>query len=234
MEQSKFEKEIQEKMQAREIMPSDSAWDRLDAMLAMTEAKPNPKKKRVAWLGIAASVVFVLGLGYSVHLHFNEGVLPADVVEVNLNSGSKHEVMKENVKGNETFIAVKEPLSKNQKESDVAKTSITSPKGTKQKVVKSDVALKEIEKEIKIANETVESPKNDIQKPESDNVAKAQSQLVVVEKQKLKVDAKTLLNQVDGEMELTFREKVFKSIKKNYKETKEAIASRNEESSINH
>ena len=56
----------------------------------------------------------------------------------------------------------------------------------------------------------------------------------VTQKPKLKVDPNALLKQVDGEIELTFRQKVMKTITKGYKEAKEAVASRNQESSINY
>ena len=48
-------------------------------------------------------------------------------------------------------------------------------------------------------------------------------------KSSLKVDAKSLLSQVDGEVEHTFREKMFKKITKNYQEVKVALANRNTE-----
>ena len=44
---------------------------------------------------------------------------------------------------------------------------------------------------------------------------------------KVKVNANSLLSEVDGELELTFREKVFKKVDKNYKEVKVALANRN-------
>ncbi|MBP6557761.1 MAG: hypothetical protein KA213_05295 [Flavobacterium sp.] len=48
-------------------------------------------------------------------------------------------------------------------------------------------------------------------------------------KSNIKVDAKSLLSQVDGEVEYTFREKMFKKINKNYQEVKVALANRNNE-----
>ena len=51
------------------------------------------------------------------------------------------------------------------------------------------------------------------------------------QKSNLKVDAKSLLSQVDGEVEYTFREKMFQKINKNYQEVKVALANRNNEKS---
>lgn len=39
MEQNKLETQIKEKLNSREIQPSEMAWDRLDAMLSVSEEK---------------------------------------------------------------------------------------------------------------------------------------------------------------------------------------------------
>lgn len=43
MEPNKIDNQIREKLNAREIQPSAQAWDRLDAMLTVSEEK-KPKK----------------------------------------------------------------------------------------------------------------------------------------------------------------------------------------------
>lgn len=69
MEPNNFEKDFREKLNQREIEPSNKAWDRLDAMLSVAEEKKptvrlrslqEPRKK---WLYIAASVVGFLLVG---------------------------------------------------------------------------------------------------------------------------------------------------------------------------
>jgi len=61
MEPNNFEKDFREKLNKREIEPSNKAWDRLDAMLSVAEEKkPKKSKKR---LYIAASVVGFLLVG---------------------------------------------------------------------------------------------------------------------------------------------------------------------------
>ncbi|WP_298221223.1 hypothetical protein [Flavobacterium sp.] len=49
----------------------------------------------------------------------------------------------------------------------------------------------------------------------------------------IKVSASNLLSEVDGELQLSFREKVINSIDKNYKTVKVALANRNNQSDIN-
>ena len=53
------------------------------------------------------------------------------------------------------------------------------------------------------------------------------SEKIFNQKLNVNVNASTLLSQVDGEIELTFREKVIKSVNKNFKTVKVALANRN-------
>ena len=48
-------------------------------------------------------------------------------------------------------------------------------------------------------------------------------------KSKVKVSANSLLSQVDGELDQSFRDKVLNKINKNYKEVKVALATRNQQ-----
>ncbi|HEY0045820.1 MAG TPA: hypothetical protein VGB44_03825, partial [Flavobacterium sp.] len=57
--QNKFENEIRQKLNAREIEPSSKAWDRLDAMLTVGEEEK--RKYNYSWLYIAAGFLgFIL------------------------------------------------------------------------------------------------------------------------------------------------------------------------------
>ena len=63
-----------------------------------------------------------------------------------------------------------------------------------------------------------------------------QQQIAILEantklgKTPIKVNASSLLSEVDGELELSFREKVINKIDKNYKTVKVALANRNQQS----
>ena len=45
---------------------------------------------------------------------------------------------------------------------------------------------------------------------------------------KVKINASDLLNQVDGELELSFREKMITKVNKNFQEVKVALTNRNQ------
>lgn len=62
MEPNNFEKNIQEQFNKRTVEPSAQAWDRLDAMLTVTEEKK--PKKGFFWMSIAASFIVLLGISF--------------------------------------------------------------------------------------------------------------------------------------------------------------------------
>ncbi len=93
----------------------------------------------------------------------------------------------------------------------------------------SDIALKDLPK-IRTGSQVISGSNKEVISDEAllaglDNLAKQSTN----KKSNVKVDAKNLLSQVDGELELTFREKVINRVAKNYKEVKVALANRNNE-----
>lgn len=66
MEPNKLENSFKEQLNKREIQPSEMSWDRLDAMLSVTE---NKKPKKRTWMYIAASFLGFMLIG---SLFFNQ------------------------------------------------------------------------------------------------------------------------------------------------------------------
>ena len=222
---NKLENQMVEKLNSREIQPSAQAWDRLDAKLSVAENKK--PKKRFTWLYIAASIVGFVFVGL---LFYNqENTITKDknqtVVEVNDNkkSVSPEEVSQPEIINNpkEVLLAVAESKKElikvkntNQKFQEFAKLP------TDNKEVIAEVILKRAEENTKIeTNPTILLASVETNKEQTKNVNRP----------KLKIDPSALLSQVDGEITLTFRQKVLKSINKNYDSAKEALASRNQE-----
>jgi hypothetical protein len=92
----------------------------------------------------------------------------------------------------------------------------------------SDVALKnppviETKKEVVLPNKNI--PSDEQLLAFLDKTASQSSEKNAI----VKVNPKNLLSQVDGELELTFRERVINKVAKNYKEVKVALANRNNE-----
>ena len=218
MEPNKFDNQFKEKLSSREIKPSDAAWDRLDAMLSVSE-KP---KRKFSWLYIAASVLAFLTVG-TIFFSQKESVVlnPKDTIK------TQNEIT---IKSNETT-----PILNSSKKSAVVIQE------TKKSISKSNI-IPSTNKQLKNNNQIVavsiinqKTEKKSIANPT--NALIVEKQLVIVEnlkkenssdqKSKIHVNPDNLLSQVDGELELSFREKVINKVNKNYQTLKVALDNRN-------
>ncbi|MFV8325169.1 hypothetical protein [Flavobacterium sp. ZS1P14] len=228
MEPNKLETQFREQLNSREIKPSEMAWDKLDALLTAAE-KP---KAKFSWMYIAASILGFLLLG-TVYLSQNENEIvkqkkevviqnsltpTATVIPGNALNPKTEErksvvtlvVQKTNSKNNSTSKLKEEPIviSNKSNQNQVAEVSIINQK-TAQKSIKQKASTLTVDQLLA----AVENP------------SKKEKQLN--QKPVVHVDANNLLSQVDGELELSFREKVIKKVGKNYQTVKVALANRN-------
>lgn len=246
MAQNKLENQIKEKLNSREIQPSAQAWDRLDAMLTVAEEK---KTKRsffsYKFIGIAASVLVFVTLGMffftqkEVEKQSDRNVVTKEVEKDTINDTNTKNVFPNHVKEqiNEVVVSSEKPKINIQQPRTNNKKSIINQKTTainqfieNQSQVVVNQNQVQPQKDGEIAIKEKENLKTEIKSDEQlfkslDKVALN----ATTKKSALKVDAKSLLNQVDGELDLTFREKVINSINKNYKNVKVAVSNRNKE-----
>ena len=242
MEPNNFEKDFREKLNQRTIEPSDKAWDRLDAMLSVAEVK-KPKKKN-KWLYIAASIVGFLLVGT---FFFNQKKstieIPKNTVVVKENI-QKKSVVKPSLNAidsieKEIAVSEKEPIqsagnSIKEEEKKIIQKSNKTIKNENNQIAESSVIIKK--------NQETQSTNNQISIPETPKNETADQLLNTAEKTgiaenstkskskaKIKINANDLLNQVDGELELSFREKVIAKVNKNYQTVKVAVANRNQQ-----
>ena len=246
MGQNKLENQIKEKLNSREIQPSAQAWDRLDAMLSVAEEKKTGRP--FGFLFIAASILVFVSAGmFFFTQNSSEVKNDNNVVETEI---KKDAVQKENniqspiiEKKQENQVAESTEIQKsnNQNNNNSAVSIIdqksnqkqSNPLINKDKQIEfqnsSDVALKNLPKIVDTKEIIVSRPKTSTMSDEDllaslDNVGKKSNA-----KSKVKVDARNLLSQVDGELDQTFREKVIGKIAKNYQEVKVALSNRNQE-----
>jgi len=240
MEPNNFEKDFREKLNQRTIEPSNKGWDRLDAMLSIAEEKQ--PKKNYKWLYIAASIVGFLLVGT---FFFNQ---EKDSVETPKNNvvievTKKDSAVKPTInrmESGKTEIATSEKVTikrTNKKEAnnnpDVSvQKSDQLIKNEKNQIAESSIIIKNNQEKQSINNQTsvVEPSKNE----NVDQLLNTAEKTVVAEhsakpKSKIKINASDLLNQVDGELETSFREKVITKVNKNYQTVKVALANRNQE-----
>lgn len=247
MEPNKLEKQFRDQLNAREIQPSAQAWDRLDAMLSVAEEKKS--RKPFGFLFIAASILVVVTLGM---FFFNQSDTvismpnttvvgtetkndtvqnPAEINAASIVESQKQDEVVASV-NNQPTTNNQQPVTNHQGVS-IQNQSVQSNQILRNKEIEyqitSDVALKDLP-------EIVAPKENVIRKDfkiKSDDSLLANLDQSVKEstnkKSSVKVDAKSLLSQVDGEVEYSFREKMLQKINKNYQEVKVALANRNNE-----
>ena len=246
---NKIEKQFREKLGSREIQPSAQAWDRLDAMLSVAEEKKTKRSPFLSFqfIGIAAGILVLLTVGMFLFNQKGANIKPENNV---VNTETKKDTVQNPTKNSQ------KPILKNviQTEAVVSSETQQATDNRQQTTNKSIINQKTTVNQNQIINEKVnpyqkqeviaqkETPKLDDRKEiiikkdiniKSDAVLVADldktSKQTSSQKSTVKVDAKSLLSQVDGEVEYTFRERVLNKMNKNYKEIKVALANRNNE-----
>jgi len=248
MKPNNIENQIREKLNSREIQPSELAWDRLDAMLSVAEEK---KTKRFPFLsfqfiGIAASILVFLSVGLFFINQKEE--IPGNTDQIVVKES------KNGTKENDSIITKQNFTNEiaNQQEEQVAVTTDNKPQTINKKSSESfnqnnqktgvnPIINKEKEIEYQVAEviaqknmpriisqEKIEMPKK-VAVNVDDLLASVDKTSKNEANAKVKVNANSLLSQVDGELEQTFRQKVINRIGKNYQEVKVALANRNQE-----
>lgn len=243
-----IENQIREKLNSREIKPTEMAWDRLDAMLSVAEEK---KTKRFAFfnfknIGIAASILLFVSLGLF-FFNENEIIVPENDVVVkennNDNSNGKNSEIVVHKQENQVAEATQNSQLKTRNPQLATRNPKSSPsfnsinqKTNQQSIINKEKAIEYQVSEViaqkempKITSqEKIEMP-NRVSVNADDLLTSVEKSLKPEKKNTIKVNANSLLSQVDGELEQTFRQKVINRIGKNYQEVKVALANRNQE-----
>lgn len=229
MEPNKIENSFREQLNKREMQPSEMAWDRLDAMLSVAE---NKKPKKRAWLYVAASFLGFMLIG---SLFFNQSeteIKTNDTVVVKENTENQSENIspEQSSPVSSSTITTVQPSQK-----AIASVTTSSKKGSKIFKENSSISEKGTE-EVQIIEEKATPDVKQNRYIESESLlAEAETKLQTesiksyVAKAGVKVNSKNLLKSVEGELDDTFKEKVVRSIGKNYESVKSTLATRNQE-----
>lgn len=232
MEPNKLENEFKDKLEQRAIQPSAMAWDRLDAMLSVTEEKKQPKKSY--WMYIAASFLGFLLIGAL--LLKMEGNVPngsdvntTTVVSTDEPSDSNETESTSEASGIEqTVNAIAKPVSIEA----VAENNTLVEKVKADKLIKSNTqrSIREV-KEVKIVQQEAVAVQEVQTTPEQETEKLLAMSLSdegkASKKSKIKVDANSLLSTVEGELDNNFRSEVLQKVVKNYNTVKTSVANRN-------
>lgn len=231
MERNNMEKDFSKKLNEREIQPSPMAWDRLDAMLAVSEEKA---VKKYNWLYIAAGFLGFLFIGMMLFMQTeqmtdtgkSEVVIENKTIDT-VKQNSPQDVINPVIENKSSAIAVetkgKAKSSNNQKRNIIKKSNPETLPVIHQKSEQNQIA----------ENQSIINQKTEQKSTKTSTYVNVDELLASVEtapktkKPSIKVDAQSLLSQVDGELELSFREKVIQAANKQYQNVKVALSNRN-------
>ncbi len=233
MEQDNFNKNIQEKFNFRTIEPTETAWNKLDAILSLAEEKKQPKI--FFWLSIAATFILFTGVGY-VFFQQNEEtkLMPSTEEIVTSKTNSETETHKQNTE--ESSVSYENELANNATISTTLETKKSTTIHTDQNVNSKLEVYKTavLKQEVVTVNEIKkEGIKQEI-KETTFNYTTPESLLAEVQGQKkpsnigsfkstLRVNPNELLQAVESELDQTFKEKTITKLK----QAKSAFVNRN-------
>jgi len=228
MAQHNLDNQIKEKLNSRDIQPSAQAWDRLDAMLTISEEKK--PKKGYGWFFVAASTILFFGLGFFIFSsnemqEINKSTPIVTTINENIDSPEPSETNEISVK-KEQPVLVQNEVNDSKKQSRFIKS------------VEKNESFKE-------KNEIQENPTPNTQHPTpntykylspNDLLAEVQtgekvipSDKKTISKPRIKVDANSLLTTVEKELDNTYRETTLDKINRKFQDAKSAIVNRNYE-----
>lgn len=227
MEPNKIETHFKKQLNSREIQPSPMAWNRLDAMLTATEEKKS--KPRYGWIYIAASILGFVFLG-TVYFGQKEDITLNQkntvVVQraVSAKTHKKSSTISNAIAVNKTVVNIQKDIVKGNKKLVSKKDSLTNTNNLNQNPVA----------EVSIINQKKEQQSNAAltKTLTVDELLAKVSQSTRLNNQsdfKVKVNPNELLQQVENELEPTFRENVFSKVAENFELVKEALVNRNKE-----
>ncbi len=245
MEVDKFEKHIKKHLKEREISPSERAWDTLSEQLPKAGAK---KKNKFLWYSVAAAFIGVLIVS-TLYVKRNQAPteMPIEVVEksqeINVPENDR-DVMVPMKEEDKLVVVKKSEIKKAKAPIEVlSKTAIKDePKFAvldKDKITNesSDMVKTKTEELIdaKIAElatqvQFLEGADIQVTDAEVDSLLRKAQREILADKifnEKGKVDAMALLDEVENELDQTFREQIFESLKTGFLKVRTAVADRN-------
>tara|TARA_R110002074_G_scaffold86875_1_gene191735 strand:- start:7652 stop:8404 length:753 start_codon:yes stop_codon:yes gene_type:complete len=249
METDKFEKHIKSQFKDREIQPSEHAWEKISSELN----SGTPKKKPVyLWMGIAASVMVLISIAL---FYFNGStdvneiqleVVDTDTIEVLEEKKSSEslpfqEKKPEEVVENDDFEKIKSVVDK--KQESTKKNEIISIEGAVEVAAVESIPPKKANSTLEISDDIINTKVagivaqldvleqySTVTDAEVDSLLKRAQQEILREKifkTDKSVDALALLTEVEGELNQSFRDQIFNSLKASFIKVRTAVAARN-------
>jgi len=248
METDKFEKHIKSQFKDREIQPSENAWEKISSELNSDTSK---KKSVYLWMGIAASVMVLIGIA----LFYFNGSDDVNEIQFEVVDTDNKEALEGKIKTESVPFLEKEPeaVVKNDVEkinSGVAKKQ-ESIKNKEIITVEDEIEVASVERivlekkgdELEISDDIINTKVagiiaqldvleqySTVTDAEVDSLLKRAQQEILQEKifkTDKSVDAMALLTEVEDELDQSFRNQIFNSLKASFIKVRTAVADRN-------
>jgi hypothetical protein len=253
METDKFEAHIKSKLSEREIKPSANAWTKLSKELAVN--KPS-KRPNYLWMGIAASMLVLIGTAVF-YFNSAPIEIKSDVeVVVDAQSTEKVQeeaaVEQSNtvVSDERTSIVSEDGFQESSDNKKGIAVTAVAIEENKKPVIKDDIVLDTPKKEIRDGAKTITVPEDILNSKIAEVVAKVdalalsntvtdaevdslllQAQEAIVKENLFNsdnsVNAMALLTEVEDELDQSFRDQIFESLKTGFLKVRTAVADRN-------
>jgi hypothetical protein len=233
MGQNSFENQIKEKLENRSITPSNEVWNRLNEMLPV----PEEPKRNFKWMMLVASCIGFISIAIFFQRQPDElfdADKPKIAIENKMAPGTEITINSSN------GLGVILDKKNSEKETDKVESKLKQKNNhevllLEQNVVENNLKsnldagiLNENQKPIVINQETQNS--SELGTNESNSLKEtSQKNDLDAKSNQIRVNANSLLSQVENELNLTFRQKVVMKIAKNYKATKEVLVARNQQ-----
>ena len=248
METDKFEKHIKTKLQEREINPSENGWFKISSELNTDTAK---KKPVYLWLGVAASIVMLLGVAlfyFNGTNELNESTI--ELVDIE-NENKVEEVITEDLNQLEKEHIVVLQTETKPESIALEEVEIEVPDAKENIILNKAIEVAAVEHvtsdnsntKLKISDEIINSKVVDIvaqidvlEQYSTVTDAEVDSLLIRAQDEILRdkifntdksVDAMALLTEVEEELDQSFRDQIFNSLKAGFIKVRTAVADRN-------
>lgn len=235
MEPVKFEEHIKSQLQKREIKPSADSWEKLRERL---EHKEKPGGPKIWWLGIAAAIAgifFVLGTLFNDPIDENPGVVekPSEEIAPQEKVDPSLDIPKE-----EVLVAAekveKQPEPKIEKAPQKAipeknETAVVTRENLNSETVPSAPEEEALPGPSENAVAQVAASPSEVSDAEIEALLMAATKEINEDPEYAveTVNANELLEEVEYELDQSFRQKVFEVLKEGFSKAKTAVANRN-------
>jgi hypothetical protein len=245
----KFDENIKEKLEGRNIQPSSEAWNKLSERL--DNQKKNGSSKPYWWLGIAASIIGILlvvsqFLNNEIKVEASPKVVETPMlIKQDANTQIANEVDNSDIMKTEELEKVHETTNStkliinNTEEAIAVNTTEKVNKEEKDIIVK---PLEIIEESLSFEDQQIKNVVAKVQSMEFDENTISDADINALLEQAQReirlnnlinettgvVDADALLQDVEADLDQSFRTKVFEALKLSFKSVKTAVAQRND------